>query len=121
MGVLAVGAAFALAVGAPSEGARSVGSACDPSGQLVGRTVVFCGPATARLSIFPGVVFEDGSCVTRKVNGVSHFTVSLGARTQNARTNGGRPCFGLTVTGPLSRPTGGGVIAFWKGKRWGGS
>jgi hypothetical protein len=62
MGVLAVGAALAPAVGAPSEGARSVRSACDPSGQLVGRTVVFCGPATARLSIFPGVVFEDGSC-----------------------------------------------------------
>jgi hypothetical protein len=82
MGVLALGAALALAAGATTQGARTVGSACDPSGQLVGRTVVFCGPATARVSIFPGVVFEDGSCMTRKVNGVAHFTLSLGARTQ---------------------------------------
>jgi hypothetical protein len=46
--------------------------------------------------------------------------VKLGARTQNAATNAGKPYFGLIVTGPFSSPTGGGVIAYWKGKRWGG-
>jgi hypothetical protein len=46
--------------------------------------------------------------------------VKLGARTQNGRTNGGRPYFALRVTGPFSSPSGCGVIAYWKGKRWDG-
>jgi hypothetical protein len=112
--------AVVLAGVASSTGAVAAGSACDPLGKLVGETVVFCGPASARLSVFPGAVFKNGSCLTRRVNGVPHFTLSLGARTQNARTNNGKPYFGLTVTGPFSRPTGGGVIAYWKGRRWGG-
>jgi hypothetical protein len=112
--------AVVLAGVASSTGAVAAGSACDPLGKLVGETVVFCGPASARLSVFPGAVFKNGSCLTRRVNGVPHFTLSLGARTQNARTNNGEPYFGLTVTGQFSGPTGGGVIAYWKGKRWGG-
>jgi hypothetical protein len=112
--------ALVLAGVASSTGAVAAGSACDSRGKLVGETVVFCGPASARLSVFPGAVFKNGSCITRRVNGVPHFTLSLGARTPNARTNNGRPYFGLTVTGPVSRPTGGGVIAYWKGRRWGG-
>jgi hypothetical protein len=30
-----------------------------------------------------------------------------------------RPCFGLSVSWPLSSPTGSGVIASWKSKCWG--
>jgi hypothetical protein len=118
--LLVAALSLALAGGTTSPGARAAASACDPLGKLVGTTVVFCGPATAHLSVVPGAVFRNGSCLARKVKGVPHFSVSLGARTQNARTNDGKPYFGLTVTGPLSRPTGGGVIAYWKGKRWGG-
>jgi hypothetical protein len=76
--------------------------------------------ATARLSTFPGIVFSKGSCRRSVVNGVPQFTVKLGTRTQNAETNNGRPYFGLTISGPLSHPTGGGVIAYAHGKRWGG-
>ena len=46
--------------------------------------------------------------------------MKLGVRTPNARTNDGKPYSGLIVTGPLSRPTGGGVVAYWKDRRWGG-
>jgi hypothetical protein len=112
---------LALAGGAGSHDARSAGSACNPVGKLVGHTAVYCGPAVARLSTFAGAVFKNGSCQTTTVNGVPHFSVKLGARTQNARTNDTRPYFGLIVTGSLASPTGGGVIAYWKGKRWGGA
>ena len=54
--------------------------------------------------------------VTRPVCSASDW----GQRTQNANTNGGKAYFGLTISGPLSHPTGGGVIAYSKSKRWGG-
>jgi hypothetical protein len=111
---------LAFAGGEASQGVRSAGSACDSTGKLVGHSVVYCGTATARLSVFTCAVFKSGSCQTTKVNGVPHFAVRLGARTQNARTNDGRPYFGLIETGSLQNPTGGGAIAYWKGKRWGG-
>jgi hypothetical protein len=78
------------------------------------------GPATARLSAFPGVRFSNGSCRRSVVNGIPQFTVKLGVRTQNAATNDGRPYFGLTISGSMAHPTGGGVIAYAHGKRWGG-
>lgn len=111
-------AAVALAASAGARVAQPQATSCKPG--LHGRVVYFCGPATARLSRFLGVEFKSGSCRTKNVNGTPQFTVQLGVRTQNARTNDGRPYFGLTVSGRLSNPTGGGVIAYWKGKRWGG-
>lgn len=41
-------------------------------------------------------------------------------RTPNATTNSGQGYFGLTISGNPSHPTGGGVIAYSNGKRWGG-
>ncbi len=115
-GVLLVAPAVAAAVTVTAMGGRL---GCNPAGQLVGRTVHFCGPATAHLSVFPGVTFRKGTC-SRKPDGRVTFSLKMGTRTPNAKTNGGLAYFGLTVTGPLSHPTGGGVIAYWKGRRWGG-
>ncbi len=103
-----------------SGGALAAHSVCDPGGKLVGTTVVYCGPAHAQLSVLGPATFENGSCRAVTLNGLPQFTVKLGTRTQNATTNGGRPYFGLTVSGTLSHPTGGGVIAYRSGKRWGG-
>jgi hypothetical protein len=103
-----------------ASGTGAANDACKPSGTLVGTTIHYCGPATARLSIFPGVTFKGGTCSTTP-DGTVTFKLHIGTRTQDERHNSGRPYFAITVTGPLSRPTGGGVIAYWQGKRWGGA
>ena len=114
-------AAVSIAVSAAASGRGGAApTGCKPFGRLVGHTVVFCGPATASLSAFSGAVFENGTCGTTRVAGVQQFALRLGARTQSERTNDGRPYFGLALSGPFSHPSGGGVIAYWKGKRWGG-
>jgi hypothetical protein len=118
--VVAAVVALSLMVAGASGRGSAANEACNPNGKLVGNAVVFCGSARASLSVFAGAVFKNGSCRNTTVGG-SQFTVKLGARTQNAQTNDGRPYFGLIVTGSLSNPTGGGVIAYWKGKRWGGA
>jgi hypothetical protein len=120
-----LGTALALTVaavlsggGVPQAGAQ----ACTykPYGKIVNGVVRFCGPATAKLSAFPGVTFRNGQCYQPKNNGNIAFELKMGARTLNMRTNGGMPSFELIVSGSLSHPTGGGVIAYWNGKRWGG-
>ena len=71
--------------------------------------------------MFPGVTFRNGQCAEPKNNGSVVFELKMGARTlTNVGTNGGVPYFGLIISGSLSRPTGGGVVAYWKGKRWAG-
>lgn len=89
--------------------------------KLIGRTAYYCGPATARLSIFPGVTFKNGICLRQTLKSGPLLSLGLGVQTRNAATNGGRPLFGLTISGPLSHPTGGGVNAYWKSKHWGGA
>lgn len=118
--VVAAALALALAVGVSVAAARpdSVRRlACKAT--IVGQVVHYCGPASARLSIFP-VTFKNGTCKRLKLNSGPLLSLGLGTRTQNVATNGGLTYLGLTVSGPLSRPTGGGVIAYYKGKRWGG-
>jgi len=118
IGLLAGTVALAVAAASASANVDAATSACKP--RLAGETVVYCGPATARLSVFPGGVFTSGSCRRSVVAGVPQLTVKIGARTQDARTNSGRAYFGLSISGPLSHPTGGGVIAYSKSERWGG-
>ena len=113
LGVAAV-AAVALMVPAGAGGAGS----CSP--KLIGQTVHYCGPATAKLSTFSGVTFRKGSCKRTRVNGRPFMTVKLGIRTQDAVHNSGKDNFELSISGPLSSPTGGGVVAYHAGKRWGG-
>jgi hypothetical protein len=118
--VSVVAAAAAVAVGAcaGTVGQAAARAACKPA--IVKKVVRYCGPATAKLSVFSGVTFKNGTCKHQKVNGVPLLTLGLGMRSQNAATNNGLTYLGLTVSGPPSRPTGGGVIAYYKGKRWGG-
>ncbi|MDX6510671.1 MAG: hypothetical protein QOE36_175 [Gaiellaceae bacterium] len=78
-------------------------------------SVSYCGPATARLSIFPGVTFRNGSC--RRSPGL--LSVGLGSRTQDVSTNGGKAYLGLILSGSPSHATGG-VIVYSKSKRWAG-
>lgn len=91
---------------------------CKP--KIVQTVVHFCGPATARLGVFPGVTFKNGTCTRQTLKSGPLLSLGLGTRSQNAATNSGLAYLGLTVSGPLSKPTGGGVIAYYKSKRWGG-
>jgi len=91
---------------------------CKPT--IVQGVVKYCGPATARLSVFRGVTFKNGTCKRQTLSSGPLLSLGLGARSQNAATNSGLAYLGLTVSGPLSKPTGGGVIAYYKSKRWGG-
>jgi hypothetical protein len=118
---IAVALAAALAVGVSVAAARpdAVGGLLCKS-TIVQGVVHYCGPATARLSVFPGVTFKNGTCRRQTLNSGPLLSLGLGARSQNAATNSGLTYLGLTVSGPLSRPTGGGVIAYYKSKRWGG-
>jgi hypothetical protein len=112
---LLAGAAVSVAAAGPAAVTRAL---CKPA--IVNKVVRYCGPATARLSVFSGVTFRNGTCKRQTVNGVPLLSLGLGSRSQNARTNSGLTYLGLTISGPPSRPTGGGVIAYYKSKRWGG-
>jgi hypothetical protein len=112
---VAAGAAC-LAAGVGPDASASL--LCKP--RIVQKVVRYCGPATAKLSVFRGVTFKNGTCKHQTVNGSPLLILGLGARSQNATTNNGLTYLGLSVSGPPSRPTGGGVIAYYKGKRWGG-
>jgi hypothetical protein len=112
---LLVGAAVSVAAAGPAAVKRAL---CKRT--IVSGVVHNCGPASARLSVFSGVTFKNGTCKRQTVNGVPLLSLGLGSLSQNARTNSGLTYFGLTRSGPPSRPTGGGVIAYYKSKRWGG-
>jgi hypothetical protein len=118
---IVAGVGFVVAAGVFTAAAspRAVARlACKPA--ISQGVIRYCGPATARLSIFPGVTFRNGGCRRQTVGGAPLLSLGLGAHSQNATTNKGLPYFGLTLSGPLSRPTGGGVIVYYKSKRWGG-
>jgi hypothetical protein len=112
---LAVAAGVFAATARPHAVARA---ACKPA--ITQGVVHYCGPATARLSLFGGVTFRNGTCKRQTVGGAPLLSLGIGALSRNAATNKGLPYFGLTVSGPLSKPTGGGVIVYYKSKRWGG-
>jgi hypothetical protein len=121
---LAAGATIAAAVALLSVSA--ITTSADAGGtalckaRLINRAVHYCGPATGSLSVFPGVTFRHGTCRHQTLKSGPLLSVGLGVRTQNATTNKGQAYFGLTISGKLSKPTGGGVIAYANGKRWGG-
>ncbi len=119
--VVAAALAVALVAGVSVAAARPDafrGLLCKPT--IVQGVVKYCGSATARLSVFPGVTFKNGTCKRQTLNSGPLLSLGLGARSQNASTNSGLAYYGLTVSGPLSKPSGGGVIVYYKSKRWGG-
>jgi hypothetical protein len=111
----------ALALGGGPAAARGQGAAmsqCTP--KFIAGVMHLCGPATARLSVFSGFVFRNGKCKRETVAGEPNLTLELGQLVPGSKRNGGRPYLKLGISGPLARPTGGHLIAFYKGKRWAG-
>ena len=99
--VVAAALAVALAVGVSVAAARPdrVGALLCKS-TIVKGVVHYCGPATARLSIFP-VTFKNGTCRRQTLKSGPLLSLGMGARSQNVATNSGLTYFGLTVSGPL--------------------
>ena len=118
--VLAAATVAACALVAPSLGApqRSVRAGCAPT--FVAGAMRFCGPASARVSIFPGVTFRGGTCKQEVVAGEPTLTLELGQLVPGSKTNGGRQYLKMGISGPLTQPTGGYLIAFYRGRRWSG-
>jgi hypothetical protein len=100
----------------------SVGSAVWRTAACVrisGKVARYCGSATGRLSVFPGVVFRNGFCARKSVGGVELLQVRIGMRSLDGScTNGGLALFSLGISGRSSRPTGGSVVAYYRSGRW---
>jgi hypothetical protein len=112
--------ALALAASAASApGVHLVQARCTPT--FVAGAMRLCGPASGRLSVFPGVTFRNGACKREVVAGERTLTVELGQLVPGSKTNGGRSYLKVIVAGPLSNPTSGSVIAFHKSRRWSGT
>jgi hypothetical protein len=116
---VAVGIAATMATLAPpSSSHSSVGGAirCIRTSRNV---AYYCGRASARLSVFPNVLFKGGFCTRKRVTGIDLLQVRIGAKSlDSSRTNGGLPYFSLGVADPRSRPRSGNVIAYYRSKRW---
>jgi hypothetical protein len=79
----------------------------------------YCGRASARLSVFPGALFEGGFCARKRVTGVALLQVRIGAMLlDGSSTNGGLTYFSLGIADSRSKPTSGNVIAFFRSRRW---
>jgi hypothetical protein len=99
--------------------AESAGAGAGPCVHTSGDVARYCGPATARLSVFPGVVFRNGFCARKRVGGVELLQVRVGMRSlDGSRTNSGLALFSLGISGSPSRPTGGSVVAYYRSGRW---
>jgi hypothetical protein len=85
-----------------------------------GGAMHLCGPATARLSVFRGFAFRNGTCKRLTVAGTPQFVLELGALKPGSPTNGGLSYLKIEIDGPLSAPTSGSVISWHNGKRWAG-
>lgn len=118
MAALAAAAAF-MAPGSRAESVAGViGSACV---HAYGDITRYCGPATARLSVFRGVVFSGGSCGTRSSGGVRLLTIRIGARSRvPSTTNDGLTLFTLQLSGPPTHPTSGLVVVYVRSRHWQG-
>jgi hypothetical protein len=104
--------------GGPTGGSKQ-GPQCTPGGQ--GWVTIYCGPATARMSIFAGFTFRGGSCTHTVEAGMSVLRVLIGqVDGSNERTNGGKPFFRLYVNlnGPRSSPSSAFLDVFKDSKRY---
>lgn len=118
-------AALAVALGAamgilpprsPSHAALGATTACP---QVSRNVAHYCGPATARLSVFPAVLFRPGSCRRKWVSGVRLLQIRIGARSlDGSNTNAGLPYFSLGIAGSHSKSGSGNVIAYYRSRRW---
>jgi hypothetical protein len=110
--------ALALAVAAAALAGGEAADACTP--KFVNGAMHLCGPATAHLSVFGSYTFRNGTCKRTVVAGEPDFVLELGALKPGSTTNGGLSYFKIQISGPLSHPTTGSLIAWHGGKRWSG-
>ena len=117
--IAALAAAALIAAAARAERpAEANSSPCVPAHGVITR---YCGAATARLSVFPGVLFSNGSCTRSRSGGVQLFTIRIGAKSRlPGVTNDGLMLFTLQLTGPPTHPTSGLVLAYSKRGYWQG-
>jgi len=116
---VAVGLTAMAASPAAVSRAESARAGARPCVRTSGDVARYCGPATARLSVFPGVVFRNGFCARKSVGGVELLQVRIGMRSlDGSRTNGGLALFSLGISGNPSRPAGGSVVAYYRSGRW---
>ncbi|MBA3736933.1 MAG: hypothetical protein H0W90_17365 [Actinobacteria bacterium] len=114
-GSVVLGVAATAATLAVASGTHSVLAGGTPCIRMTGNVAHYCGPASARLSVFSGVVFRHGSCTRKKVDGVQLLQVRIGSRSlDGSRTNAGLTLFSLGMSGSRS----GGVVAYYRSKRW---
>jgi hypothetical protein len=84
-----------------------------------GNVARYCGPATGRLSVFPGAAFKGGSCTRTRVEDVHLLQVRIGARSlDGSSTNDGLPYLSVGITASRSQPRSESVIAYDRSKRW---
>ncbi len=118
---VAVAAAIAATMGTvtPPAGSQSSAGTSTHCVHISSNVAHYCGPATARLSVFPAAFFRHGSCARKRVGGVRLLQVRIGARSlDGSNTNGGLPFFSLGLAGSRSQPKSGNVIAYFRSRRW---
>jgi len=79
-----------------------------------------CGPATATISHWPGLIFRNGTCPAIETGDDAEFTLELGAIAPGHADNNKLDYLKIQIFGPFSSPSSGVVIAYHDGKRWSG-
>jgi hypothetical protein len=116
---VAVAVAATIASHAPLSRSGSPAGSPAPCVRISGHAALYCGPASARLSPFPGTLFRGGFCARKTVAGVRLLQVRIGAKAlDESRANDGLPYFSLGSAVARSQPTSGNVIAFFRSRRW---
>jgi hypothetical protein len=116
---VAVGIVATMSIGTSLANPRSAAGTAKPCVRLSRNVAHYCGPATARLSVFPLAFFRHGLCTRKRVGAVRLFQVRVGARSlDGSRANDGLPYFSLGSAGSRSQRASGNVIAFFRSKRW---
>ena len=119
LGRAAVAVAIAAAMLPPQSTSLSAVGTTTACVHISRNVAHYCGPATARLSVFPDAFFRRGSCTRKRIAGVRLLQVRIGARSlDGSSTNGGLPYFSLGLAGAGSRPKSGNVVAYYRSRRW---
>ena len=116
---VAVGIVAAIGMHQPQSASHAAVEATTACVHISGNVAHYCGPATARLSVFPAASFRHGSCTRKRLDSVRLLQVRIGARSlDGSSTNGGRPYFSLGIAGSYSQAKSGNVIAYFRSRRW---
>lgn len=92
----------------------------DSRAEIVNGVIRYCGPAAVRLSVFPGVVFANGTCRWLSESNAPFMTLDVGSESLNRKTNSGLRFLHLSLS-TRPRLNGAQIVAYSKGKRWRGA